>query len=277
MSMHKRYAEYRDSLIFLIASLVFFLLTCGIAAAAEPEEVKFTSGKVTLHGFLYRPEGNGPFPALLYNHGSERKPGTKPELGKFFSANGYIFFVPHRLSHGRSPNDSHIDSLYDQGARSIVTLHELHLGDQLAALSYLKQLSYLDTGRIAVAGCSYGGIQTVLAVESNAEQKLGLRAAVNFAGAAQSWRGSSSLRSRLVSAVRKATIPVMFVQAENDYDLTPSRVLSAELQQLGKPYKLAIFPPYGNTREEGHGGFCFRATNVWGNEVLAFLDANLRK
>jgi pimeloyl-ACP methyl ester carboxylesterase len=115
------------------------------------------------------------------------------------------------------------------------------------------------------------------AVESNVEQNLGLRAAVNFAGAAQSWRGSSSLRSRLVSAVRKATIPVMFVQAENDYDLTPSRALSAELQQLGKPYKLAIFPPYGNTREEGHGGFCFGATNVWGDEVLAFLTANLGK
>jgi len=275
--MHKRYQDICGSLAFSIAALVFFLLTCGITAAAEPEEVKFSSGKVTLHGFLYKPEGNGPFPTILYNHGSERKPGTKPELGKFFSAKGYVFFVPHRLGHGRSPNDSHIDSLYDQGARSIVSLHEFHLGDQLAALLYLKQFFYVDTGRIAVAGCSYGGIQTMLAVESNAEQNLVLRAAVNFAGAAQSWRGSSSLRSRLVRAARKATIPVMFVQAENDYDLTPSRVLSAELQQLGKPYKFAIFPPYGNTREEGHGAFCARASDVWGDEVLAFLAANLGK
>jgi len=81
----------------------------------------------------------------------------------------------------------------------------------------------------------------------------------------------------LLSAVRKASIPVMFVQAENDYDLTPSRVLSAELQQLGKPNKLAIFPPYGNSREEGHGGFCARATDVWGDEVLAFLAEHLAK
>ncbi len=275
--MHKRYEKCRGSFAFLTASLGFFLLTCGITAGAEPEEVKFTSDKLMLHGFLYKPEGNGPFPAILYNHGSESNPGTKPELGKFFSAKGYVFFVPHRRNHGRSPHDSHIESLYAQGARSIVTLHEFHLEDQLAAFSYLKQLSYVDTGRIAVAGCSYGGIQTVLAAERNAEQNLGLRAAVNFAGAAQSWRGSSSLRDRLARAVRKATIPIMFVQAENDYDLTPSRVLSAELQQLGKPTKLAIFPPYGNTREEGHGGFCARATNVWGDEVLAFLTANLVK
>ena len=275
--MSKQFAIKFGSLAFLTAALLFFALPRGIVLAAQPEEVRFSSGKVTLHGFLYKPEGNGPFPAILYNHGSERKPGTKPELGKFFSAKGYVFFVPHRLGHGRSPNDSHIDSLYDQGARSIVSLHEFHLGDQLAALSYLKQLSYVDSDRIAVSGCSYGGIQTVLAVESNAEKNLALRVAVNFAGAAQSWRGSSSLRTRLLSAVRKASIPVMFVQAENDYDLTPSRVLSAELQQLGKPNKLAIFPPYGNSREEGHGGFCARATNVWGDEVLAFLAANLGK
>jgi len=275
--MHKRYQEHCSVLAILSAALLFFALPRGSTLAAQPEEVKFSSGKATLHGFLYKPQGNGPLPAILYNHGSERKPGTKPELGKFFSANGYVFFVPHRLSHGRSPNDSHIDSLYEQGARSIVTLHETHLGDQLAALSYLKQLADIDPARIAVAGCSYGGIQTVLAVESNAEQNLALRAAVSFAGAAQSWRGSSSLRTRLVRAVRKANIPVMFVQAENDYDLTPSRVLSAELQQLGKPNKLAIFPPYGNSREEGHGGFCARATNVWGDEVLAFLAANLGK
>lgn len=273
--MCKRSVITLGALARATVSLVIFLLTCGITAAAQPEEAKFSSGNLTLHGFLYKPEGNGPFPAILYNHGSERKPGTKPDLGKLFSAKGYVFFVPHRRSHGRSPNDSHIDSLYDQGARSIVTLHEFHLEDQLAALAYLKQFAYMDSRRIAVAGCSYGGIQTVLAVEMNAEKNLGLRAAVNFAGAAQSWRMSSSLRDRLVRAVRKATIPVMFVQAENDFDLTPSKVLSAELQQLGKPNKVAIFPPFGNTREEGHGGFCFRATNVWGDEVLAFLQSNL--
>jgi hypothetical protein len=34
--------------------------------AAEPEEVNFPSGKLMLHGFFYRPEGNGPFPTILY-------------------------------------------------------------------------------------------------------------------------------------------------------------------------------------------------------------------
>ena len=85
----------------------------------------------------------------------------------------------------------------------------------MAALAYLKQLSDVDPHRIAVAGCSYGGIQTVLAVEANAEQKLGLRAAIDFAGGAASWK-SLSLRDRMIRAARKANIPVLFIQAENE-------------------------------------------------------------
>ena len=244
--------------------------------SARPEEVTFPSGKLTLHGFLYRPQGNGPFPAILYNHGSEQEPGRKPALGEFFSKKGYVFFVPHRRGHGLSPYDSFVTSLRAQGAGGAIALHETHLEDQLAGLAYLKQLSDVDPHRIAVAGCSYGGIQTVLAVEANAEQKLGLRAAVDFAGGAMSWR-SHSLRTRMVRAVKKATVPVMFIQAENDYDLGPSRTLAGELEQLGKSHKLLIFPPYGDTRAEGHGGFCSQGTNVWGTAVTSFLDTSMGK
>jgi carboxymethylenebutenolidase len=251
-------------------------MTATVLSAAQPEEVTFPSGKLVLHGFLYRPRGSGPFPAILYNHGSEEKPGWKPELGEFFSSRGYVFFVPHRRGQGRSPNDSYVESLRAQGVAGAIALHETHLEDQLSALAYLKQLSDVDPHRITVAGCSYGGIQTVLAVEANAEQKLGLRAAIDFAGGAESWK-SSSLRSRMVRAIRKTDIPVLFIQAENDYDLGPSRTLAAELEKLGKPHKLLIFPPYGNTHAEAHGVFCSRGTDVWGSSVSAFLDAAMGK
>src|SRR5215467_15305168 len=95
--------------------LLLLFLKATVLSAAEPEEVTFPSGKLVLHGFLYRPLGNGPFPAILYNHGSEEKPGTKPALGKFFSSKGYVFFVPHRRGQGRSPNDSYVESLRAQG------------------------------------------------------------------------------------------------------------------------------------------------------------------
>lgn len=256
--------------------LLVLFLKATVLSAAQPDEVTFPSDKLMLHGFIYRPQGKGPFPAVLYNHGSEEKPGWKPELGEFFSSKGYVFFVPHRRGQGRSPNDSYVESLRAQGVAGAISLHETHLEDQLAALSYIKQLPDVDPHKIVVAGCSYGGIQTVLAVEANAEQKLGLRAAIDFAGGAMSWR-SLTLRSRMVRAIRKADIPVLFIQAENDYDLGPSRTLAEELERLSKPHKLLIFPPYGNTHAEGHGAFCSQATNVWGAAVTSFLDASMEK
>ena len=262
-------------LAFVVAA--FLLSNQGASGqSARPEEVTFPSGNLVLHGFLYRPNGNGPFPAILYNHGSEQNPGLKAALGEFFSSQGYVFFVPHRRGHGRSPHNSFVESLRSQGLGGLIALHETHLADQLAGLVYLKQRPNVDPQRIAVAGCSYGGIQTLLALEANAEQKLGSRAAIDFAGGAMSWR-SSSLRARMISAVRKATIPVLFIQAENDYDLGPSRTLAGELEKLGKPHKLLIFPPYGHTHEEGHGGFCSRGGDIWGSGVFSFLDSSMGK
>ena len=57
---------------------VLLLIAAGSAAAAPSEEVAFPSGSLQLHGFIRAPEGKGPFPAILYNHGSEPRPGPKP-------------------------------------------------------------------------------------------------------------------------------------------------------------------------------------------------------
>jgi hypothetical protein len=43
------------------------------------EEVKFSSGNLILHGFIHKPKGNAPFPAILMNHGSEHSFSVKGE------------------------------------------------------------------------------------------------------------------------------------------------------------------------------------------------------
>ena len=52
------------------------LITASAAAQAppSPQEVVFPSGSLQLHGFLWRPAGQGPFAAILWNHGSEKRP-----------------------------------------------------------------------------------------------------------------------------------------------------------------------------------------------------------
>lgn len=265
---------------------------------AQPNMVTFRSGapsvegvsvsswrsEVELTGYIYKPEGPGPFPAVLWNHGSEKLPGWLPELGQLFTSKGYVFFVPHRRGQGRSPGDYIMDLLGQErikpgggeSSKLLVRLHEVHLLDQTAALSYLKGLSYVDLNRVAVAGISFGGIQTMLAAGTNAQGNLGLRAAINFAGAAQTWKTSPELRDRLLTAVRQTNIPVFFIQAQNDYDLTPSRTLAAELERLGKTQKLLIFPSFGTTAQDGHE-FGVRGGELWATEVFAFLDTAMRK
>jgi carboxymethylenebutenolidase len=264
-----------QAFVALLIAAFLPVIQSAWAQTARPELIGFTSGDLELKGFIWKPSGDGPFPALLWNHGSGRSVGPLDTVAPYFVSKGYVFFVPHRRSHGHSPRDSFVDSLYDQGARRVVALHEVHLEDQLAAIHYLKGLPYVDTGKIAVAGCSYGGIQTILAVEANTEKKLGLRAAIDFAGGAITWRRSFDLRERMLRAVKKATIPILLIQAENDYDLGPSRALAKEFERSGKPHSLLIYPPFGVTVQEGHS-FCVRGTEIWGSDVLKFIETHLK-
>ena len=84
-----------------LVSLAFIVLTsAGAVAQSKPEEVVFSIGRRQLHGFLWKPEGSGPFPAMVWNHGSEKLPGSQPGLANFYTAHSYVFFVPHRRGQG---------------------------------------------------------------------------------------------------------------------------------------------------------------------------------
>ncbi len=245
--------------------------------------VAFQSGALTLHGVMWKPEGPGPFPAVVFNHGSEFAPRDLPELGPLFTRHGYVLFGPTRRGHGRSTDQApYIGQVLAQErqqdgtaawSRLLVRLLETdHLDDQLAGLEYLKAQPYVDASRIAVMGGSFGGIQTMLA----AEKARGIRAAVNFAGGAQSWADAPDLRERMLVAARNATVPVFLIQAENDYDIAPSRALAAEMERLKKPHRVKIYPPWGRTTRDGHV-FGVRGSSVWERDVFAFLDEHLTR
>jgi dienelactone hydrolase len=241
-------------------------------AVPSPREVVFPSDGLNLHGYLWEPSGHGPFPTVLYNHGSEKLPGSKPVLGAFFTAQGFAFFVPHRRGQGLSPGPyiSDIVAQAPPAQQNQVVVDQLvaQQDDVAAGLTYLHGLPEIDQARVVVVGCSYGGIETVLASEGN----LPVRAAVDFAGAAESWAGNQILQALLVAAVDRAQVPIFFLQAMNDYNTAPSLALSAEMARAGKPYQVKIYPPYGTTVDDGHGGFCTNAPDVWGTEVVAFLQ-----
>jgi len=85
------------------AHFMSMMLLAGVSIVCAQEAppvnatlVSFPSSGGTLYGFLYAPEGKGPFPAVLWNHGSEKRPGWQPELASFYNSHGFVFFLPHR-------------------------------------------------------------------------------------------------------------------------------------------------------------------------------------
>ena len=98
-----------------------------------------------------------------------------------------------------------------------------------------------------------------------------MRAAVAFAAAANSWEASSEVRELMLTAVRETTVPVMLLQASNDYSTTPGQVMAGELARLAKPHVLRIYPPVGKTSDGGHN-FVYTAVAEWEADVFRFLD-----
>jgi len=244
----------------------------------QPEEVTFPGPeRMTLHGFLYKPAGKGPFPAMLWNHGSEAKPGSRPDLGEFYTNQGFVFFVPHRHGHGRSAEAGPYHADLQRECKSqdcVIQLHELYNRDVVAAVEWLKDQLFVDKQKIAMSGVSFGGIQTLL----TAEKGLGIRGFVAFAPAAMSWNSFPDLRARLLRAEEKAERPIFLIQAEGDYNTGPYETLGTYLLKKGGMNRAKLYPKFGTTNQEAHGGFATRALGikVWQEDVLSFLRAALK-
>src|SRR5882672_1548776 len=147
------------------------------------------------------------------------------------------------------------------GAAAMVRLLETdHLNDQLAALAWLRAQSFIKPDRIAVAGNSFGGIEAVLGAE-----RTSYCAAVDSSGAAQSWAQTPEVQALMTRAVRNSRAPIFFFQAENDYDLSPSRTLSAAMKEAGKVFDMKIYAAYGKSVEDGHS-FGYFGSAVWADD-----------
>lgn len=91
-----------------------------------------------------------------------------------------------------------------------------------------------------------------------------------------SWERNVFLQDRLIRAVDLAKAPILLIQAENDYSLAPSRVLSKEATKKKKDFQSKVYPAFGSTHQDGHWGFCSSGTGVWGNDVLVFLETQMK-
>lgn len=277
----------------LLVSGAAFAQSSLTAQAIPPQIVEVRSGNLHLKAYFWKPAGPGPFPAVVFNHGSggtdaqhtagQTMAEAAASLAPIFLKHGYAFFYLCRRGQGLSADQAPFmqDLLQREeaakGKEARQHLHYMlvttdHLNDAVAGLLFLKTAPGIDPKRIAIVGHSFGGMITLLSGEADST----IRAEVTFGAGAGSWKLSKELRERVFAAVGKTSAPIMLIYAANDYDTTPGTAVAAELERLHKPHVLKIYPPIGKSSDDGHS-LLYLGIREWEPDVFQFLDANVKR
>jgi dienelactone hydrolase len=228
-------------------------------------------------GYLFKPKGSGPFPAVILMHGCNgldwsrpRQPGWQLLEGyaERYAARGYVALV--------------LDSFEPRGVANICG-HPLTVAaprrawDALSAARYLGGLGFVDSERLVLQGDSHGGWTTLVALEKDKWQ-----VPEHFA-AGVAWYPSCYGAAGFAA-------PLLILIGDRD-DWTPAgpcRALAARLQgNAGEPeLVLKVFPgathaydfPYP-ARTNSLGPFMkydAAATEASWRDIDAFLAAHVK-
>jgi len=130
----------------LAAVALLGLATGAQSPAAADELVKFAAASPTatgIVGYLTKPKGAGPFPAVVLLHSCLGLPSDMDSVGSMLAGWGYVaLFVDDFATRGLSDTCA-VD--FPEG-----------LADAFGGLAYLATLPYVDRTRIAAIGFSQG-------------------------------------------------------------------------------------------------------------------------
>jgi dienelactone hydrolase len=210
-------------------------------------------GGVNPEALLCRPEGKGPFPAVVHNHGvgvdtvgyqkAVRRGYDLPGICKELSADGFLTFVPIR--HG------------GPGLRNLPP----HKAQVLEAIDYVKRLPDVDPSRIALTGNSRGGLLTLMVgVEQPDLKALVIMAPAeigrNFSAALSQ---IASLNAPVLLLVEKSDEP----EFQNNFD-----ALDRVLRENKKDVKSIRY-------DRGGGHNLFHTTGYYLQDIKVFLHEKL--
>ena len=241
---------------------------------AQAETIFFPSGPLRIEAYLYRPAGSGPFPALIYNHGSrlgfEREERRFPWIADAFVPAGYVVLVVERRGYGKSDGKTFADEVgRERGAKFAARL-EAEADDVGAAIDYLRRQAFVDAKRIAMLGWSFGGILTVITCSRRSD----VAAAVDQAAGALSWKGSPELHRVLRDAAAKVRVPLLTMVAANDATTEAARTIDAAIP-VATEHRLIIYPPFRAKDPrgiaEGHLVFSGEGITIWKDDALEWI------
>jgi len=231
-------------------------------------------GTQALETTFFRPNGPGPFPLLVINHGKQAGNPREQARERFihmasaFVRRGYAVMVPMRGGYARS-SGKYVDHGCDMTANGYA-----QADDVIDAIAYARRQSWIDAGRIVVAGQSYGGLASVALA---ARAVPGVRGVLNFAGGLRIDGGGCDWRAALVRAYAEYgahnRVASLWLYGANDSYFKPplvGRMYRAFVDAGGKANLLA----YGAFKRDAHVMLASRdGVKVWLPETQRFLRA----
>jgi dienelactone hydrolase len=223
-----------------------------------------TANGGTLAATILRPEAQGPFGAVILNHGvsasaRERARESSDLLinaAAVFARRGYVVVMPLRRGFGATGGDM----AEDPGSCSnpdYRTAEANAADDVMAAYDYARTLPYVDGNRMMLAGQSAGGM--VALYTAGTRQPQGLMAVLAFAAGRG---GDPDINPGVPCAIepvarifdmigKSIRVPVLMHYAENDLFFSPkvSRQWFERLNASWGDAEYALQPAFG---KDGH-------------------------
>ena len=164
---------------------------------------------------IFKPEGKGPFPLIIINHG--KAPGNPyfqakarySVAAKALVERGYWVVIPMRRGFSKSTG-AYLNpgcNIYSNGLTQAEDIRDV--------IHALSQRPEVDATRVAVFGQSHGGLTTLALGSMNI---TGVRGLVNFAGGLriESCQWESSLKLAFEKYATQTRLPSLWFYGDND-------------------------------------------------------------
>ena len=237
-----------------------------------------------LHVSVLLPNAEGPYPAVVLNHGSPRSAEARanraqyPATSEWFLSRGFAVIVPNRRGYGGS------DGPYSEGFGQCQKPDYVRAGRATAfdiglVLRWLRKQPWIQRGNVIVAGASAGGWGALAVGGDDHRDVAGV---INFAGGRGSPRdGFNCGPDRLVLAAgqfgRQARVPSLWLYSVDDPYFPPRLT-----QRMYKAYQegaavSSLYVLIPRDMRIGHSLMSSRrGPLVWGRYVDEFLRQVLR-
>ena len=217
-----------------IASLV---TVDALAASLEPVEFEGASQRLNsgglirgdrIQGYLAKPEGAGPFPAVIGLHGcAGMHETTKRKLADDLVAAGYVTLLV----------DSFATRGIDQACLSGTSIVTTRMSDAYGGLTFLARQSFVDIRRVAAVGFSQGAWITLLVAQPRSFEWFVLPSELRFRAAVAFYPLCRA------AGLRPGMPTLILIGADDDWTLSEAcslKVVSWGTE--GPPIELVVYP-----------------------------------